>query len=389
MNRMAAPSTMVGNEFALPRPRPRVKKVKVEASIPAVTMSPHEEVLPNENLGDIDATLDHLDSREETSSTHPLINFYHQHTFIIIAVSVLIIGSAAIKLGANYWSTIAYPTPDNTASIRATGKPTSGFNMTIPAADFRSKLKSITHQPITLAVGQYSEKLDSKSVKSWLQISADQNRSEYYIHVNEPAMANSLVKEAESYARAPVNQLTVNEDGTARVVLAGQNGRALSDPNSLRVEAKDAAKNVLAGKGLQFNTPLKTQAYSAVTPVNFKKLIVVNLTSKKMWAYQDGKVVKTFLVSAGKPSTPTPTGEFHIWTKLTKQTMVGPGYVQPDVPWVNYFDHSGDAIHGVYWRPSSVFGHVNTSHGCVGISLSDAQWMFNWAPVGTTVVTHD
>jgi lipoprotein-anchoring transpeptidase ErfK/SrfK len=139
---------------------------------------------------------------------------------------------------------------------------------------------------------------------------------------------------------------------------------------------------------LQFSTPLKSLPFQAATPANFGKLLEVDLTTKRMYAYQNGQLVNTFLVSAGKPSTPTPQGEFHIWEKLTMQTMVGPGYVQPDVPWINYFDHSGDAVHGVYWRPASVFGNINTSHGCVGLAVNLAEWVYDWAPIGTTVITY-
>jgi lipoprotein-anchoring transpeptidase ErfK/SrfK len=107
-----------------------------------------------------------------------------------------------------------------------------------------------------------------------------------------------------------------------------------------------------------------------------------------LYAYQNGQLVNTFLITAGAPATPTPIGEFHIWDKVALQTMTGPGYVQPRVPWINYFDHSGDAVHGNYWRPSSVFGNVNTSHGCVGVQVDQAEWIYNWAPIGTTVITH-
>ncbi len=68
--------------------------------------------------------------------------------------------------------------------------------------------------------------------------------------------------------------------------------------------------------------------------------------------------------------------------------MSGPGYVQPDVPWINYFDNSGDAIHGNYWRAASVFGNSNTSHGCVGLPVANAAWVYDWAPVGTPVLIH-
>jgi hypothetical protein len=33
--------------------------------------------------------------------------------------------------------------------------------------------------------------------------------------------------------------------------------------------------------------------------------------------------------------------------------------------------NSGTFVHGVYWRPASVFGWANTSHGCIG--LYDAE----------------
>ncbi|MBN1262342.1 MAG: L,D-transpeptidase family protein [Anaerolineae bacterium] len=28
------------------------------------------------------------------------------------------------------------------------------------------------------------------------------------------------------------------------------------------------------------------------------------------------------------------------------------------------------------------------SHGCVNMRTPDAQWLFNWAPMGTKVVAH-
>ena len=363
--------------------------MKVEASIPALTMSTHEDVFPGENLGHIDAAPDNPDL---TPTTHPIISFYHRHTFIIIAVSALIIGAAAIRLGGAYWSAQTIPLSSDSTKISTSGKPITGFNLTIPAADFQSRLKSITAQPVSLSVGQYSEKLDSNFVKGWLQISASKDRSEYYIHVNETAMTNSLTKEAETYGRAPVNKVTVNEDGRSVVAIAGQDGRALSDPSGLKIQAKDTAKNILAGKGLQFSTPLKSQSFKAVTPAAFGKLLVGNVTTKKLWAYQNGKLVNSWLSSDGKPSTPTPLGEFHIYAKFTVQDMRGTNadgstYYQPAVPWVNYF-YEGSAVHGVYWHPLSWFGAINSSHGCIGLPVDEAKWVFDWAPIGTTVIVN-
>jgi hypothetical protein len=384
MNRMAMPGTMVGNEFVLPQPK---VEMKVEASIPAITIAP-QEVLPSDNLGDIDDT---PNPQAQHHGNH-LLDFLHRHTFIAVSIAILIIGAAAIKLGANYWSAQTIPLSSTTATIKTGGKPVSGFNLTVPAAELQAKLQTITGQPVTLAVGPYSERVDSNIVKSWLQITANKDKSEYYIHVNDTAIGNTLAKEASDYARTPVNQVTVTEDGVSRVVVGGQNGRALSDLNSLKAQARASAKNVLASKGLQFNTPLKTQPFHAVTPVNFDKLIVASTTTKKMWLFQNGKQVKSYLTSDGKASTPTPIGQFKIYSKLASQDMRGLNtdgtqYFQPHVYWVNYFS-GGNAIHGVYWHPRSWFGAINSSHGCIGIPDDQAQWVYNWAPIGTTVIVH-
>jgi lipoprotein-anchoring transpeptidase ErfK/SrfK len=66
----------------------------------------------------------------------------------------------------------------------------------------------------------------------------------------------------------------------------------------------------------------------------------------------------------------------------------GTKYLQPHVHWINYFLPGGYAVHGNYWRPLSWFGNINSSHGCVSLPDDQAQWVYNWAPIGTTVITH-
>ena len=110
-----------------------------------------------------------------------------------------------------------------------------------------------------------------------------------------------------------------------------------------------------------------------------------------MYAYEHGNVVKTVLISAGAPATPTPVGTCKIYTKFASQNMTGANadgsrYYQPNVQWVSYF-YKDIAIHGNYWRPTSYFGNINASHGCIGTVNTDAKWFYDWAPVGTTVIT--
>ena len=87
------------------------------------------------------------------------------------------------------------------------------------------------------------------------------------------------------------------------------------------------------------------------------------------------------LVSTGLPATPTVVGDFTVQRKYDAQTMVGPGYYLPDVPWVMYF-FEGYAIHGTYWHNN--FGHP-MSHGCVNLPTDESLWFYNFAPLGTPV----
>jgi lipoprotein-anchoring transpeptidase ErfK/SrfK len=66
------------------------------------------------------------------------------------------------------------------------------------------------------------------------------------------------------------------------------------------------------------------------------------------------------------------------------QNMSGPGYYLPDVPWVMFFyDEYG--FHGTYWHNN--FGSP-MSRGCVNLRTEAAEWLYNWASVGTPVNIH-
>ncbi len=137
-----------------------------------------------------------------------------------------------------------------------------------------------------------------------------------------------------------------------------------------------------------------------------EKWIEVDLSEQRLYAHEGENVVYSFLVSTGKWA-PTPTGEFRIWTKLRYSTMSGGNksdntyYYLPNVPYVMFF-YKGYGLHGTYWHNN--FGRP-MSHGCVNLSVPDAEKIFWWVnPVledgknvayptandpGTKVVVHD
>jgi lipoprotein-anchoring transpeptidase ErfK/SrfK len=112
--------------------------------------------------------------------------------------------------------------------------------------------------------------------------------------------------------------------------------------------------------------------------------IDVDLSHQRLTAYEGQTMVRTTLVSTGLARTPTPVGRYQIQTKLRYDDMSGPGYYLPNVPYTMYF-YRGYALHGTYWHTN--FGHP-MSHGCVNLPTTEAEWLFNWAKVGTLVHVH-
>ncbi len=120
-----------------------------------------------------------------------------------------------------------------------------------------------------------------------------------------------------------------------------------------------------------------------------QKMIDLNLSDQRLYCYDEGNLVFSCWTASGKSGYSTRTGDFRIYAKDAVVDMTSsPGdaefYDVKDVPYVNWFS-GGQAIHGCYW--SSEFGYPR-SHGCVNVTVSDAEWIYDWAPVGTPVFSH-
>lgn len=146
---------------------------------------------------------------------------------------------------------------------------------------------------------------------------------------------------------------------------------------------------VYAGQTLFIPSPVYSGESYGITPVliappppsGVGREILVDLSDSRVYAYENGVLVRNVLASTGLPATPTVQGDFTVQRKYGAQTMSGPGYYLPDVPYVLYF-YAGYALHGTYWH--SNWGQP-MSHGCVNLPTPEAEWFYSWADVGTPV----
>jgi lipoprotein-anchoring transpeptidase ErfK/SrfK len=116
--------------------------------------------------------------------------------------------------------------------------------------------------------------------------------------------------------------------------------------------------------------------------------LVLSIATRSVHVYRDGRRIKTFKVVVGKPSTPTPRGEFFVEetmrlsrkhvgypfalatsarSSVFKEFMGGPGQI---------------AFHGIVNIPGSKMGTA-TSNGCIRMTTPALMWMASHIKAGT------
>jgi hypothetical protein len=120
--------------------------------------------------------------------------------------------------------------------------------------------------------------------------------------------------------------------------------------------------------------------------------IVLDLSRRRVTALRDGKPVRSFKAVIGKPSTPTPRGEFFVEESLAlRPTDVGGPYALAlSARSTVYQEFAGGpgqiAFHGL----TNIGGVPGTavSHGCVRLTTEAISWLaFHIAPGAPVTVT--
>ncbi len=107
-------------------------------------------------------------------------------------------------------------------------------------------------------------------------------------------------------------------------------------------------------------------------------LIHVDVEQKHLTLFQGHEIIRRYTVATGAWETPTPVGVFTITHRFSGE-MGGFGtcFLGLNVPWGNY------GIHGTN-KPESI--GYSASHGCIRMTVADAEELFRLVPNGTTVV---
>ena len=138
------------------------------------------------------------------------------------------------------------------------------------------------------------------------------------------------------------------------------------------------------------------------------KVVIVSMAEQAIRVYDNGKLVKSFLVTTGQPDLPTPPGTW--WIEGKKSPTVFKADVPQSSPdWypptpINYamqFHSNGYFLHDSWWRseygPGTNFPHldpggtqysIHGSHGCVNMAKDDAAWLYGFVQLYTHVLIY-
>jgi lipoprotein-anchoring transpeptidase ErfK/SrfK len=259
----------------------------------------------------------------------------------------------------------------------------------VSLTDLTSRANSIIHQKIVIntPLKVYSPSYIEK--KDWLSLTPQPESSRYLLSINTDAQKKYLDSTVKSVQRSPEARVVASIGSQEFVVQPGAIGYSPEDYTSVLESLNKifpgAAGAELTLKFKEIAPPTQNIAASG------GRWIFADLSEYKIYAYQGSSLVNSFLISSGARATPTPTGSYSISRKVRVKTMSSGGnpkspdyYSVPNIEWVAYFKSGGYAMHGVYWH--NKFGKQNTSHGCMGMSNSDAQWVYDFLEIGTPVV---
>jgi lipoprotein-anchoring transpeptidase ErfK/SrfK len=120
---------------------------------------------------------------------------------------------------------------------------------------------------------------------------------------------------------------------------------------------------------------------------------VASISAHTFTVSRNGEVLRTMPASMGKPTRPTPIGNF---TALSKERTVvmdsrtigiplsSPEGYKITASYAVRVTWSGVYVHSAPWSVDSQ-GYANVSHGCINLSPDNAAWYFNTVNVGDPI----
>lgn len=132
---------------------------------------------------------------------------------------------------------------------------------------------------------------------------------------------------------------------------------------------------------------------STTFSIGSRMITQVDAQTHTATVFRDGERVRTMPITTGKEGFETRSGVKVIVSKERSRVMDAatggteesdPEYYRIEVEYAMRVTYSGEFLHAAPWSVGSQ-GSANVSHGCVGMSTANAQWLYDMSRVGDVV----
>ena len=233
--------------------------------------------------------------------------------------------------------------------------------------------------------------VDAELISGWLTVDDDMK-----VTFDNDAVKQWLSEFGKKYDTKGKTRSFTTADGRSAEVTGGTYGWEVDEKTELTALTQSIEKGETVTKEPAYCENQTAVSHGAQDWGN--TYVEVDLTRQYMWYVKDGKTVMETSVVTGKPTPDkeTPQGVYSILEM--KQDKVLTGEIQANgLPEyrtrVNYWMRvtwTGIGFHDATWQ--SAFGgdrYINYgSHGCINMSLSDAEKLYGMLEMGTPVVMH-
>jgi hypothetical protein len=306
--------------------------------------------------------------------------------------------------------------------VRVNGRPVGGQEQAVvlrqletPLSDAGRSMVRVTAGPATAALSlqQMGLHSDARAVMAAARADADhlglagrmwhrvlhkpvQESYTVRLHVDRNAVRDAMIGLGARVQRAPVDAKIDTSTGFVRIVpaVAGRSIDLTAATNKAFARGEELAAHPVPNGGT-VDAPLLT---SKPDVEGFADVLLVRTGENRLYHYENGNLVKTYMVATGQPKYPTPKGNFKIVLKrfrpvwinpdptgwgasLPKSIPAGPG--NPLGTRAMNLNAPGIRIHGTTNVKSL---GTSASHGCIRMAMPDVEELFDLVDNGTPVI---
>lgn len=278
-----------------------------------------------------------------------------------------------------------------TVSIEMPTEPVTPTLLSEDLAEAKKEAETILNHQIQLTLGEQVFTADKNTIGSW--ISFGLVKGKYSASINSSTVKNYVNKIAakidtpviDSKINAVDNSVlqegrqgiyTDQDDAVSKITVALQSSSLSSIIQIIQKPREPQIVKVFPNEG--------------IVPGRFLgKYIDIDLAQQLLTTFEGTNQLGQYVISSGKPSTPTPTGTRTVLDKSPRAWSAPYGLY---MPWWNGIG-GGMGIHELPEWPGGYKegeNHLGTpvSHGCIRLGVGPAQTVYNWADIGTAVFIH-